>query len=63
MLGYNSNTAAAEAAQQQLRDQYGVPVEIVGGDACLAATWDALFDRVQQRFDGHVTAFVHNAGL
>ena len=63
MLGYNSDAGAAATAQRSLRERYGVAVEVVGGDAALPATWDALFDRVQQAFDGRLTAFVHNAGL
>ncbi|KAK9917073.1 hypothetical protein WJX75_000593 [Coccomyxa subellipsoidea] len=63
VLGYNSNYDAAKQAKEELETQYGVKVVTVPGDISVPATVIALFQAVKDNFEGHCTAFIHNAGL
>ena len=38
-------------------------VECVGGDLSKKESMEALFQRVKDKFDNHLEAFIHNAGL
>ncbi|BDA48511.1 GT47 Hydroxynaphthalene reductase-like protein Arp2 [Coccomyxa sp. Obi] len=63
VLGYNSNHDAAKEAKGELESKFGVRVIAVAGDISVPATLIALFQAVKDHFDGHLTAFIHNAGL
>lgn len=64
LLTYNSDSAAAEAAADELRGTHGCTVVCCGGDISLEATRDAVFASYDDAFGASHTlaAVVHNAG-
>ena len=63
VLGYSSNTAAADKTKAELEKAHGIKVVTVGGDIAAPESMQAIFDAVQTHFSNECTAFVHNAGL
>ena len=64
ILGYNSNTSAADTTKSALESSHGVKVVTVGGDVAEQATIDRLFRCLETEFQGQeLGALVHNAGL
>ena len=64
ILGYNTNTEAAEETKKHLQEEHGVKVRLVQGDVALPETVNKLFACFEKEFSGqHLTALVHNAGL
>ena len=65
LITFNSNSAAAEAAADELRKAHGCSVVVVGGDISLEATRDAIFATYDKAFptsSHELGAVVHNAG-
>ena len=63
VLGYSSDSEAAEKTKAELEKEHGIKVVTVAGDIAAPSTMQAIFDAVQTHFDNECTAFVHNAGL
>ncbi|BDA74656.1 short-chain dehydrogenase/reductase SDR [Rivularia sp. IAM M-261] len=61
ILGYNSNHKAASEVKTEL-EKFNVKIVTVTGDIKKLETVDALFQIVEEVFDGNLTAFVSSAG-
>ena len=64
ILGYNSNSSAADTTRSALQSSHGVKVVTVGGDVAEQDTIDNMFLCLETEFpEQELGALVHNAGL
>ncbi|ACK67907.1 short-chain dehydrogenase/reductase SDR [Rippkaea orientalis PCC 8801] len=63
IIGFNSNKAAAAKAKESLESKYKIKVYPIQGDVAEPATIDKLFECLEDKFEGKLTALIHNAGL
>lgn len=61
VINYRSDPENAEKVAQEIRDQYGVEVVLVQGDASKQETVDAIFDAAMDKY-GVVDIVINNAG-
>ncbi|WP_107670339.1 SDR family NAD(P)-dependent oxidoreductase [Cyanothece sp. BG0011] len=63
IIGFNSDETAAAEAKKRLETEYQVKVCTVKGDIAKEETINQYFTCLEEKFEGKLTALVHNAGL